>query len=139
MLPFTAPAYIEGIDLESKGRKNSVLQKLYKFCGITRILCCFTATYAAAVLFRMSEDKPQDYKKRLSVELTSSLFRGDQPPWEAVSATASFLTFSDGVTPTGFSSLTWGVGVYGLNIAMFKLRVEPFSHRMRFSRGSAHS
>lgn len=41
------------------------------------------ATYAAAVLFRMSEDKPQDYKKRLSVELTSSLFRGDQVPWEA--------------------------------------------------------
>lgn len=40
------------------------------------------ATYAAAVLFRMSEDKPQDYKKRLSVELTSSLFRGDQNmPW----------------------------------------------------------
>ena len=33
----------------------------------------------------MSEDKPQDYKKRLSVELTSSLFRGDQVPWEAVS------------------------------------------------------
>ena len=44
----------------------------------------FAATYAAAVLFRMSEDKPQDYKKRLSVELTSSLFRGDQVPWEAV-------------------------------------------------------
>ncbi|KAL5005741.1 hypothetical protein ScPMuIL_016899 [Solemya velum] len=40
------------------------------------------ATYAAAVLFRMSEDKPQDYKKRLSVELTSSLFRGEQNmPW----------------------------------------------------------
>lgn len=39
------------------------------------------ATYAAAVLFRMSEDKPQDYKKRLSVELTSSLFRGDNVPW----------------------------------------------------------
>ncbi|ESP00767.1 hypothetical protein LOTGIDRAFT_205205 [Lottia gigantea] len=36
------------------------------------------ATYAAAVLFRMSEDKPQDYKKRLSMELTSSLYRGDQ-------------------------------------------------------------
>ena len=45
-----------------------------------------TATYAAAVLFRMSEDKPQDYKKRLSVELTSSLFRGDQNmPWADVS------------------------------------------------------
>lgn len=35
------------------------------------------ATYAAAVLFRMSEDKPQDYKKRLSMELTNSLFRED--------------------------------------------------------------
>nr|AAL49497.1 beta-catenin [Chaetopterus variopedatus] len=39
------------------------------------------ATYAAAVLFRMSEDKPQDYKKRLSVELTSSLFRNDTMQW----------------------------------------------------------
>lgn len=35
------------------------------------------ATYAAAVLFRMSEDKPQDYKKRLSLELTNSLQRED--------------------------------------------------------------
>ncbi|KAL1451854.1 hypothetical protein WDU94_006190 [Cyamophila willieti] len=35
------------------------------------------ATYAAAVLFRMSEDKPHDYKKRLSLELTNSLFRSD--------------------------------------------------------------
>ena len=42
------------------------------------------AAYAAAVLFRMSEDKSQDYKKRLSVELTSSLFRDDQP-WPEVS------------------------------------------------------
>lgn len=41
----------------------------------------FSATYAAAVLFRMSEDKPQDYKKRLSVELTNSLFRDDAGPW----------------------------------------------------------
>uniref|UniRef100_H2TLQ2 Catenin beta-1-like n=1 Tax=Takifugu rubripes TaxID=31033 RepID=H2TLQ2_TAKRU len=39
------------------------------------------ATYAAAVLFRMSEDKPQDYKKRLSVELTSSLFRTEPMAW----------------------------------------------------------
>lgn len=39
------------------------------------------AAYAAAVLFRMSEDKSQDYKKRLSVELTTSLFRDDMP-WE---------------------------------------------------------
>lgn len=41
----------------------------------------FTATYAAAVLFRMSEDKPQDYKKRLSMELTNSLFKEDQNLW----------------------------------------------------------
>jgi len=32
------------------------------------------ATYAAAILFRMSEDKPPDYKKRLSMELSNSLF-----------------------------------------------------------------
>lgn len=50
--------------------------------------CCCTlcpaATYAAAVLFRMSEDKPQDYKKRLSVELTSSLFRTEPMAWNEV-------------------------------------------------------
>lgn len=40
------------------------------------------ATYAAAVLFRMSEDKPQDYKKRLSMELTNSLFREDGSMWQ---------------------------------------------------------
>jgi hypothetical protein len=48
---------------------------------------CFSlssATYAAAVLFRMSEDKPQDYKKRLSVELTSSLFRTEPMAWNEV-------------------------------------------------------
>ncbi|TGZ57934.1 Armadillo segment polarity protein [Temnothorax longispinosus] len=39
------------------------------------------ATYAAAVLFRMSEDKPQEYKKRLSMELTNSLFREDTNLW----------------------------------------------------------
>ena len=40
-----------------------------------------TATYAAAVLYRMSDDKPSDYKKRISVELGNSLFRGDSVPW----------------------------------------------------------
>jgi len=35
------------------------------------------ATYAAAALFRMSEDKSQDYRKRLSVELSSHLFHDD--------------------------------------------------------------
>lgn len=42
------------------------------------------ATYAAAVLFRLSEDKSQDYRKRLSVELTSTLFHNDQDAWNAV-------------------------------------------------------
>lgn len=41
------------------------------------------ATYAAAVLFRMSDDKPQDYKKRLSVELTNSLLREDTNLWSS--------------------------------------------------------
>lgn len=49
------------------------------------LILFLVATYAAAVLFRMSEDKPQDYKKRLSVELTSSLFRDNQNmPWSDV-------------------------------------------------------
>lgn len=39
------------------------------------------ATYAAAVLFRMSEDKPGEYKKRLSMELTNSLSREDPNMW----------------------------------------------------------
>ena len=48
------------------------------------------ATYAAAVLFRMSEDKGGEYTKRLSQELKSSLYQrgdpdhqlwnGDMPP-----------------------------------------------------------
>jgi len=48
------------------------------------------AAYAAAVLFRMSEDKSQDYKKRLSVELTSSLFRDDMS-WEVSRAVLNML------------------------------------------------
>lgn len=37
------------------------------------------ATYAAAVLFKMSEDKSLDYKKRFSSELTTlPVFRDDQ-------------------------------------------------------------
>ncbi|XP_013865630.1 junction plakoglobin a [Austrofundulus limnaeus] len=41
------------------------------------------ATYAAAVLFRISEDKASDYKKRVSVELTHTLFKHDPSAWEA--------------------------------------------------------
>ena len=51
---------------------------------LTELLHCRSeavATYAAAVLFRMGEGKPADYKKRLSAELTSSLLRNDNMNW----------------------------------------------------------
>lgn len=38
------------------------------------------------MLFRISEVKTTDYKKRVSVELTHSLFRHDPAAWEMVSA-----------------------------------------------------
>ena len=37
----------------------------------------FSATYAAAVLFRMSDDKGGEYTKRLSQELRSTLYQRD--------------------------------------------------------------
>ncbi|NXG53393.1 PLAK protein, partial [Psilopogon haemacephalus] len=48
-----------------------------------------TATYAAAVLFRISEDKNPDYRKRVSVELTNSLFKHDPAAWEAALGAAA--------------------------------------------------
>jgi len=39
----------------------------------------------------MSEDKPQDYKKRLSVELTSSLFRTEPMAWNEVGGVDMFI------------------------------------------------
>uniref|UniRef100_A0A8C6TL15 Junction plakoglobin a n=1 Tax=Neogobius melanostomus TaxID=47308 RepID=A0A8C6TL15_9GOBI len=53
------------------------------------------ATYAAAVLFRISEDKNSDYKKRVSVELTHSLFRHDPAAWEMVRVTVLFFFYHD--------------------------------------------
>ncbi|KAG7492439.1 hypothetical protein MATL_G00014360 [Megalops atlanticus] len=47
------------------------------------------ATYAAAVLFRISEDKNSDYRKRVSVELTHSLFKHDPVAWEMAHNTVS--------------------------------------------------
>ncbi|KAI1887123.1 hypothetical protein AGOR_G00202890 [Albula goreensis] len=47
------------------------------------------ATYAAAVLFRISEDKSSDYRKRVSVELTHSLFKHDPVAWEMAHNTVS--------------------------------------------------
>lgn len=57
------------------------------YCTLLNVSWCFSpaATYAAAVLFRISEDKNSDYKKRVSVELTHSLFKHDAAAWEMVS------------------------------------------------------
>lgn len=56
-------------------------KRFFRYLMFFHSILWFSATYAAAVLFRMSEDKPQDYKKRLSMELTNSLFREDQNMW----------------------------------------------------------
>lgn len=54
--------------------------------------CCLpAATYAAAVLFRISEDKSSDYRKRVSVELTHSLFKHDPVAWEMVRTDCGWL------------------------------------------------
>ena len=44
------------------------------------LISIFAATYAAAVLFRMSEDKGGEYTKRLSHELKSSLYQRQADP-----------------------------------------------------------
>uniref|UniRef100_A0A6Q2X1L6 Junction plakoglobin n=1 Tax=Esox lucius TaxID=8010 RepID=A0A6Q2X1L6_ESOLU len=60
------------------------------------------ATYAAAVLFRISEDKSSDYRKRVSVELTHSLFKHDPVAWEMVRpASGSDAPYSLGGVSTG--------------------------------------
>lgn len=66
----------------------------------------FPATYAAAVLFRMSEDKPQDYKKRLSVELTSSLFRTEPMAWNEVGDQFCVFIWLCGVCKPSLSELS---------------------------------
>ena len=53
---------------------GELLQVFRNFFNITHI----SATYAAAVLFRMSEDKGGEYSKRLSQELKSSLYQRGQ-------------------------------------------------------------
>ncbi|MEQ2250759.1 hypothetical protein ILYODFUR_004141 [Ilyodon furcidens] len=54
------------------------------------------ATYAAAVLFRISEDKNLDYKRRISVELTHSLFKHDPAAWEQAHNTIMEENYADG-------------------------------------------
>ncbi|TNN25256.1 Junction plakoglobin [Liparis tanakae] len=57
------------------------------------------ATYAAAVLFRISEDKSSDYRKRVSVELTHSLFK-QEGGWDMVSTHTLTLTLIHTLTHT---------------------------------------
>lgn len=62
--------------------KSSLRNSLLTLLLILKIYI-YVATYAAAVLFRMSEDKGGEYTKRLSLELKSSLYqRGpEQQMW----------------------------------------------------------
>ena len=45
------------------------------------------ASYAAALLFRLNDDKPQDYKRRLPPELAGNAFRCDPLSWNEVCST----------------------------------------------------
>uniref|UniRef100_A0A3Q3LSE5 Junction plakoglobin a n=1 Tax=Labrus bergylta TaxID=56723 RepID=A0A3Q3LSE5_9LABR len=72
------------------------------------------ATYAAAVLFRISEDKNSDYKKRVSVELTHSLFRHDPVAWEAAHNSMP----AEGPYPDELDAGFQGYGGYAADIPM---------------------
>uniref|UniRef100_A0A8C9VFX2 Catenin beta 1 n=1 Tax=Scleropages formosus TaxID=113540 RepID=A0A8C9VFX2_SCLFO len=85
-------------DTQRRTSMGGTQQQFVVSCSLPSHLCHHTwlfalerSTYAAAVLFRMSEDKPQDYKKRLSVELTSSLFRTEPMTWNEVGLATSCL------------------------------------------------
>lgn len=59
------------------------------------------------MLFRISEDKNPDYRKRVSVELTNSLFKHDPAAWEAVSIPQGALFPRDGPVPAPAANLGW--------------------------------
>ena len=66
----------EGVGEKSFSFHNNTLFSFALLSSL--ILLCLSATYAAAVLFRMSEDKGGEYTKRLSQELKSSLYQRGQ-------------------------------------------------------------
>ncbi|KAM7393820.1 hypothetical protein PAMP_020661 [Pampus punctatissimus] len=72
------------------------------------------ATYAAAVLFRISEDKNSDYKKRVSVELTHSLFKHDPAAWEMAHNSVPM----DGPYPDELDAGFQGYGGYAAEMPM---------------------
>ncbi|KAL2086802.1 hypothetical protein ACEWY4_017861 [Coilia grayii] len=68
------------------------------------------ATYAAAVLFRISEDKTADYRKRVSVELTHSLFKHDPAAWDMAHKTAQMSGYAaDEVDGYGYGGYPEGM------------------------------
>ncbi|XP_059394157.1 junction plakoglobin-like [Carassius carassius] len=78
------------------------------------------ATYAAAVLFRISEDKNPDYKKRVSVELTHSLFKHDPAAWEMAHNTMMEPGLPedelDGYGPVGYQGYPDGMHMDGMQL-----------------------
>ncbi|TNN71252.1 Junction plakoglobin [Liparis tanakae] len=72
------------------------------------------ATYAAAVLFRISEDKNSDYKKRVSVELTHSLFKHDPASWEIAHNSVQM----EGPYPDELDAAYQGYGGYAADMPM---------------------
>ena len=74
----TAPL-TELLHSRNEGVGEYSCQTLFRYnVYFTSILIFVSATYAAAVLFRMSEDKGGEYTKRLSQELKSSLYQRGQ-------------------------------------------------------------
>ncbi|KAG7485973.1 junction plakoglobin-like [Solea senegalensis] len=71
------------------------------------------ATYAAAVLFRISEDKNTDYKKRVSVELTHSLFKHDPAAWEMAHNSVPMDAHYQEELDTGYQGFPVGAGYAG--------------------------
>ena len=64
---------------------------------------CFLATYAAAVLFRLAEDKPNELKKRLSQDVTSALYRDEHFYGNPYRSTPTS-TMTDGSTMNYYTS-----------------------------------
>ena len=86
----------------------------------------FSATYAAAALFRMSEDKGGEYTKRLSQELKSSLYQrstgnagGDPEMW------------SGNMPPPDLQVRTYLPLWFGIEVLFFLIKIVLY--RLRFS------
>ena len=88
---------------------------------------CVLATYAAAVLYRMSEDKSQEYKKRLSIELTNSLYRANE------NSAQHDMNYRPDQDPLYWHDVSTAVGFEVLNpvqVQTCKNRPTPFPGRM---------